>query len=372
MLTRVYIDNFRCLSNFELRPARINLLLGPNGSGKSSFFDVITAIVGLMRDGREIAELLPASTLTSWDNRREQRFELDVHLSNANKPHRYLLRVDQDVETGRSAIVEERVTKGEKTLYLYADGQVHLYNNAGREGAQFPFRPTRSFIAELEPRPENSSLINMREFLFGARILRLNPASTRSVSEEEAPRLERDGKNFASWYRHLVQERAGELHSVFAELREVVPGFRQLKLLGAGNQGRTKDLLVELDGPSGEPYPIAFQDLSDGQRVLIVLYALLVDIRRSSTLLLLDEPENYLSLTEIQPWLSALDQALGDHGQLLLISHHPEVIDFLAAERPLLFARDGLGPVRVGDPGFDRESGLKASEQVVRGLTDGK
>lgn len=104
--------------------------------------------------------------------------------------------------------------------------------------------------------------------------------------------------------------------------------------------------------------------------MLIVLYALLVDIRRSSSLLLLDEPENYLALTEIQPWLSALDQALGDHGQLLLISHHPEVIDYLAAERPLLFSRDSLGPVRVGDPGFERESGLKASEQIVRGLSD--
>lgn len=240
MLSRVYIDNYRCLSNFELKPARINLLLGPNGSGKSSLFDALGAIIGLIRDGREVGELFPASTLTSWEKRREQRFELDVHLPIASKPHRYLLRVDQDPDTGRTTILEERVSKGEKTLFHYSDGQVHLYNNAGKEGAQFPFRPSRSFIAELEQRPENSSLLNMRDFLYGARILRLNPHSIRSISEEEAARLERHGENFASWYRFLVQESAGELHSVFANLRDVVPGFRQLKLVGAGNQGRTK------------------------------------------------------------------------------------------------------------------------------------
>ncbi len=35
MIKRIYIDNFRCFSNFELRPDRVNLLFGVNGSGKS-------------------------------------------------------------------------------------------------------------------------------------------------------------------------------------------------------------------------------------------------------------------------------------------------------------------------------------------------
>jgi predicted ATPase len=36
MLTRLYIDNFRCFVKFEYRPARTQLILGANGSGKSS------------------------------------------------------------------------------------------------------------------------------------------------------------------------------------------------------------------------------------------------------------------------------------------------------------------------------------------------
>ncbi|MGH9763844.1 MAG: AAA family ATPase [Blastocatellia bacterium] len=37
MITRVYIDNFRCFSNFEVKPDRVNLLIGGNGAGKSTF-----------------------------------------------------------------------------------------------------------------------------------------------------------------------------------------------------------------------------------------------------------------------------------------------------------------------------------------------
>ena len=37
-----------------------------------------------------------------------------------------------------------------------------------------------------------------------------------------------------------------------------------------------------------------------------------------------DEPDNFIALQEIQPWLVSLCQAVEDHGsQALIISHHP-------------------------------------------------
>ena len=370
MLTRIYADNFRCFSNLELRPQRINLLLGPNGSGKSSLFEVITALVRLTRSAREVGELFPPSSLTRWDTRLEQRFELDLQIDDC--PYCYTLRVAHEGETGPTVIVEERVTQGDKTLFAYANGVVNLHRNNGTAGAHFPFRPTRSFLAEMEARPENTSLMNLLEYLGRTRVLKLVPSSIGSVTQEENASLRSDGADFASWYRHISQESPGELHDLFNSLREIIPGFHSLTLAGAGKQGRTRDLVVKIEGPSQIPYAVDFDDLSDGQRVLVVLYTLLLDIRRGSGLVLLDEPENYVSLPEIQPWAVALSDALGDGGQLMLISHHPGVIDYLAAERPLLFTRDGAGPVRVSDPGFSRDEGLRASEQIARGLIDGK
>ena len=52
-----------------------------------------------------------------------------------------------------------------------------------------------------------------------------------------------------------------------------------------------------------------FDVVSDGQRTLIVLYALLVDIGAAPRTVLLDEPENYVGLSELQPWLQRLDEA---------------------------------------------------------------
>ena len=37
MITRLYVDNFKTLVNFELTLGPMNLLLGANGSGKSIF-----------------------------------------------------------------------------------------------------------------------------------------------------------------------------------------------------------------------------------------------------------------------------------------------------------------------------------------------
>ena len=42
MITRLFVNNFKTLVNFELPLDPMNLLLGANGSGKSTVFEAIT------------------------------------------------------------------------------------------------------------------------------------------------------------------------------------------------------------------------------------------------------------------------------------------------------------------------------------------
>ena len=44
MLKRFYADNFRCLTNFELKLDEANVLLGANGTGKTSVLSVLQKI----------------------------------------------------------------------------------------------------------------------------------------------------------------------------------------------------------------------------------------------------------------------------------------------------------------------------------------
>lgn len=41
---------------------------------------------------------------------------------------------------------------------------------------------------------------------------------------------------------------------------------------------------------------------------------------------LIDEPDNYVGLPELQPWVLAVRLLLDDEHQAVLISHHPEVL----------------------------------------------
>jgi len=113
-------------------------------------------------------------------------------------------------------------------------------------------------------------------------------------------------------------------------------------------------------------FPVAFHELSDGQRVLICLYALLDFLVKGNACLFLDEPENFIALPEIQPWLMELGDRIQDRGgQVVLVSHHPELIDYLAPELGLVFEREGPGPVRVRK--YAPDPVLSPSEKVARG-----
>jgi len=82
-----------------------------------------------------------------------------------------------------------------------------------------------------------------------------------------------------------------------------------------------------------------FNELSEGQKVLIALYAL-VYCTPENSLICIDEPENFLALPEIQPWLNVLREQCKERKlQALLISHHPSLINFLAAYSGYWFSR---------------------------------
>src|SRR5262245_39327515 len=76
MISRIYIDNYKCFTNFEYRPDALQLLLGANGTGKSAIFDILDALRQLIIQGTTCLSAFPPGTLSAWDQRTEQKFEL--------------------------------------------------------------------------------------------------------------------------------------------------------------------------------------------------------------------------------------------------------------------------------------------------------
>jgi len=186
-----------------------------------------------------------------------------------------------------------------------------------------------------------------------------------AYSRDESTGMARDGSDFISWYMYLATARPEAVARVSESLQEVIPGIEHLHLETIGEakwlEARFKGLKRAL--------PL-FQ-LSDGQRALIVLYTILKAAPALAySLFMIDEPDNYVSLREIQPWLTELEDLCREgNRQALLISHHPELINRLAKDYGLLFTRPDGGPVRV-TKGYPVVDGLTAAETMARGWGD--
>ena len=66
MLKRLYIDNFRCLVDFELNFDSINLFLGDNGAGKSTVFEALSKIQRLTTTDSNVRTIFKLSDYTRW------------------------------------------------------------------------------------------------------------------------------------------------------------------------------------------------------------------------------------------------------------------------------------------------------------------
>lgn len=366
MLTRIFADNFRALVNFELRPGRLNLLLGDNGSGKTSVLSVLGSLRDLIVLGRS-TDLLFATTRTIWDTRDVQRFEIDME--GFGGTYRYALEIHHPRGAHEQPIIRsESVSFDGEPLYRFSDGEVHLDYDDRSPSSAFPFRGDQSFLTNLEAGRANrlGRLAGFKELVAGLWILQPNPFKMDVVSKQDVPFLARDGSNFAAFFDYLNDERPDLRTGLEEHLREVIPGFGNFKFKRAGD---AKYLFTAFGGEryKGE---LTLTELSEGQRVLAMLYAAVLGHTHSGSVLCFDEPDNFVSLREIQPWLQVLRDALEDHGgQALIISHHPEVMDYLALDAIWQFERPA-GSVIARPLEVNGEPDLKLSEIIARGKKD--
>lgn len=365
MLKRLYVHNYRCLLNFELRPGASGLLLGYNGAGKTSVFDILGAIQDLLVNNEEAIDAFPSDTLTRLEDSSRQRFELDM-----TSPHgeiRYTLVLDHDAEHETCIIASESVVSrgelGEVPVYVFEAGEVMLRGITPEDVHTIPFTSERSYLASVDVDRAHAKLAEFLTFIRGIWILKLNPQVVLASARRDEPWLNTDGSNFPGWCRHLLLESRERVAAAEAQLREVLPGFRSLIVQSAG---RVRVLVARFSGEGKKSIDLDFDMLSDGQRALIILYVALHAVRGEASIICLDEPDNFVSIREIQPFLIELLNACDDDAlQALIISHSAEVIDTLGPANALLLERPDGGATRVARVGD--APGLRLSERMARG-----
>jgi len=373
VLERIRIENYKCLVDFDLWLKDTTLLLGANGAGKTAVLDVIYGLRTLLAGESKIADpvTFPSSTLTRWQTHQHQEFRIQARVG--GESFSYLLRVEHAADIEASRVATERLVGEDGTVLFDCEmGEVRLFRDDGSAGPVFKTDWGESALARVVPQSANRRLTSFLNAIRNIVICTIRPHEIRSTSSRGMRLLGRFAENFVGWYRNAVLENPGLALSHVEALRLVMDGFDDLRLRQVGAE--TRELVLRFVHPSGSRdgdgrYELRIDEVSDGQRALVVLYGLLhLGHSGEGVWLFLDEPDNYVALPEIQPWLMALVELCEETpSQAVLCSHHPELIDYLGPNTGQVLRRNASGAATAQPVGKLTTGGLKLSELVARG-----
>jgi predicted ATPase len=369
MLTRLFVDNYKSLVDFEFRPTKLCVLVGENGSGKTNIGSVLHALTRLIVEGHAADDAFPSRELCRWSKSDLQTIELDV--LGAAGEYRYELQLRHDRASGSVIVESERLRHLGETVFRSRAGTVSLYGGQTAQPddpnanptSSFPFDRRRSFLSTADVGAPHVRSSLFRGTLISLRVLKPDPSTMSGWSERDTPRLERDASNLASWFRWVAQNLPERMNHYFDALSGAMPGFRTLRAEDAGSDA--KQVRAVFKTPGGEA-SFSIDLLSEGQRQLLMLYLLLEAVGPWTTLYL-DEPDNFISIREVQPWLQELERVLDERGaQAIIVSHGTEAMNYLGSRQAFLVTRPDGGATHLAP--HDGSDGSLPSEVVLYGL----
>ncbi|MCX7098371.1 MAG: AAA family ATPase [Methylococcales bacterium] len=360
MLKRLYVHNYKCLVNFEINfDQDISLFLGANGSGKSTVFEVLAKLKRVILDEEKIVSIFDYSDTPRWLNEKSDiRFEFDIDVNSVI--YKYSLVIGFSDTSSESMVKEEHLFCDNKAIIESKNG-VSVFFDDIRGDLKSPIGPIRSSISRHGGVSADDFLKHLNELF----IARINPYEMVSTISKTNGGIKTDFSNYAEWFAHLNEKNRRGISVFENAMRDILPGFDYFKIERAG---QAKVLQVDFQDKANNKNIVSyyFNELSEGQKALISLYAL-VYCTPDNSIICIDEPENFLALPEIQPWFDTLYDQCAERGlQALLISHHPKLINLLANDSGYWFSREN-NLTRIQKISAENESGLSVAELVELG-----
>lgn len=368
MITRLYTNNFRCAVAFEMRFDSFGVLCGPNGAGKSSVFDALRLVKDLatgettleddkMGDGRGID-----LEFTSWLDSTVQEFEVDIEAS--GHKFTYMIHLEQANSAVKPRIIRERATSDQRELFDRTLEGVTFQKASGIQKG-YPLDWRQAALGSIQPASDRRDIEILQRAMAKLVILKPSPPAmeVESRSEAKMPRLNLG--NLTSWYRSLSLEQDWT-DDLRESLQTIWPDFRSFRLTDVGMQ--TKALQLRFGGANGkEAGTFFFDQLSDGEKMLVGLYMVRSALATGAVdTAFIDEPDNFVGLPELQPWVLSIMELLDESRQAVLISHHPEVLAHANEDYGSYLWRDNhTSPTRIGPLLVPK--GMTAGEAITRG-----
>jgi ABC-type cobalamin/Fe3+-siderophores transport system ATPase subunit len=340
VIRRLYVHNFRCLENFELKLAGFQsaLLIGRNGAGKSTVRKALEILQGLARGKNRLGDHISPEDFTRRQTHLPMRFEIEVTIE--SKIYEYALALELPPYFKEVRVAEERLALEGKPVFTrkLADVQVVRYKERDlTKEAVFGLDWHLAALPTVQELSDKDPLFIFKQFLKRMLILNPVPVHIKGTSEGENLQPTVDVENFGAWFTGLLALAPSAFSTIDRYLREIMPDIQDIKNPVVGKDSRS--LIVQFKNQQGT-IDIPFQDLSDGEKCYMICALVLAANRAYGPLACFwDEPDNHLNLAEVGHFVTALRKEFESGGQFIATSHHPEAIRRFSDENTFVLGR---------------------------------
>jgi predicted ATPase len=348
VIRRLYVNNFRCLENFELKLAGQSsvLLIGKNGSGKTAVGLALEVLQRIARGTNRVGSLVKPKDFFLGRTDAPMRFEIEVELR--SRIFEYVIAFEYPEGFKELRVLEERLTVGGEPVYTREAAQVHLARIGLEPEREGRFRIDWHMVALPIVQEQNpvDPLFIFKRWLASMLILRPIPTMIEGDSDQESLEPDLTVADFGAWFSGLLASAPAAYVDIYEYLKQVMPDLKNIKNPSVGKDSRS----LELQFANGQgSVSIPFADLSDGEKCFMICAMVLAANHAYGPLVCFwDEPDNYLALDEVGHFVLALRKAFQSGGQFIAASHNPEAIRRFSDENTLvLYRKNHLEPTII-------------------------
>ncbi|SLM29875.1 conserved hypothetical protein [Desulfamplus magnetovallimortis] len=337
MLERLYIHNFRCLENFELNLKNMHsaLLIGKNGTGKSTIGVALEILQSIGRGINKIGDLLQPNDFSRDRSDVPIRFEIEVTINDAL--YQYIIALELPENFKELRILEEKLTVSGESIYSRKEAVVSLFSKQNKNETNFMVDWHLIALPVIQNRSEDDPLHIFKTWLAHMIILSPIPVFMNGESKGETLEPKRDGSNCGEWFTGLLSQYPAAYTYIDQYLKDIMPDLKDFRNEIVGKNFKVMSVRFQEKSSNVNIY---FNDLSDGEKCFFLCAVVLAANQSYGPLFCFwDEPDNYLSLSEIGHFTASLRRSFEQNGQFLATSHNSETIRKFSNENTFVIHR---------------------------------
>lgn len=313
MITKIWVNNFKSLVDFNIQLSEFNCLVGLNGSGKSTVLQFLDFLSQLMIGDIEFwlaTRHWKAADLNSKISKKSNiDFEVTIEFDGRNIEWKGSFNRTSLSCTHESVVVDNEVLLNVEDGKFTIDSTTHniIFNYEG------------SLLSALKDKKTYEDLTVLRKTLIDIRSLELlSPEILRSKARFSEGKLGIGGENLSA----LIHESSSDIKAnLIVGLKKIYPQIEDIKTKSLRSGWKQLEVIENFDS---KKITSVARHVNDG---MLRLMAILLQIETKKSFLLFDEIENGIN-PELIEYL--VDMLVDCDNQIMVTTHSPMILNYLA------------------------------------------